>query len=118
MVNLSELNEKPFIIYPTFWQYRVIFESKQNAYGVFDEILGKREFSFELSQKSSSGKYQSYSKSLLIAKRTGLTFLKSLKKGLNSCFKLRKIEVKLSLKNGLKFIKSKNFTKKLNFCQI
>lgn len=60
MVNLSELNEKPFIIYPTFWQYRVIFESKQNAHGVFDEILGKREFSFEPSKQSKNAKYQSY----------------------------------------------------------
>ena len=114
MVNLSELNEKPFIIYPTFWQYRVIFESKQNAHGVFDEILAS-----PLSSKAAVANTKATrSKSLLIAKRTGLTFLKSLKKGLNSCFKFREIEVKFSLKKGLKIIKGKNFTKKLNFCQI
>ena len=81
MVNLSELNEKPFIIYPTFWQYRVIFESKQNAHGVFDEILGKREFSFELSQKSSSGKYQSYTLKVVVdSEKDRLDIFEKLKK--------------------------------------
>lgn len=81
MVNLSELNEKPFIIYPTFWQYRVIFESKQNACGVFDEILGKREFSFELSQKSSSGKYQSYTLKVFVdSEKDRLDIFEKLKK--------------------------------------
>lgn len=81
MVNLSELNEKPFIIYPTFWQYRVIFESKQNAYGVFDGILGKREFSFELSQQSSSGKYQSYTLKVFVdSERDRLDIFEKLKK--------------------------------------
>lgn len=81
MVNLSELNEKPFIIYPTFWQYRVIFESKQNAHGVFDEILGKREFSFELSQQSKNAKYQSYTLKVFVdSEKDRLDIFEKLKK--------------------------------------
>lgn len=81
MVNLSELNEKPFIIYPTFWQYRVIFESKQNAHGVFDEILGEREFSFAPSQQSSGGKYQSYTLKVFVdSEKDRLDIFEKLKK--------------------------------------
>lgn len=81
MVNLSELNEKPFIIYPTFWQYRVIFESKQNAHGVFDEILGKREFSFEYSQQSKNAKYQSYTLKVFVdSEKDRLDIFEKLKK--------------------------------------
>lgn len=60
MVNLSALDEKPLINYPTFWDYKVIFEMHQNAQGIFKEILGEREFEFHHSNESSSGKYQSY----------------------------------------------------------
>lgn len=60
MVNLSALDEKPLINYPTFWDYKVIFEMHQNAQGIFKEILGERQFEFQHSNESSSGKYQSY----------------------------------------------------------
>ncbi|HED7179390.1 TPA: DUF493 domain-containing protein [Campylobacter jejuni] len=46
--------------YPTFWDYKVIFEVHVKASEIFQEILGQREYKFEHSNSSASGKYQSY----------------------------------------------------------
>lgn len=60
MVNLNALDEKPVIIYPTFWAYKVILEAKQDAKALFDELLKGKKFEFKPSNTSQNGKYQSY----------------------------------------------------------
>ena len=81
MVNLSALDEKPLINYPTFWDYKVIFEMHQNAHGIFKEILGEREFKFQHSNESSSGKYQSYKLSVYVdSEKDRLVLFNELKK--------------------------------------
>lgn len=80
-MNLSALDEKPLINYPTFWEYKVIFEMHQNAGGVFKEILGEREFKFQHSNESTSGKYQSYKLSVFVdSEKDRLTLFAELKK--------------------------------------
>lgn len=81
MVNLSALDEKPLINYPTFWDYKVIFEMHQNAQGIFKEILGERQFEFQHSNESSSGKYQSYKLRVFVdSEKDRLTLFAELKK--------------------------------------
>lgn len=58
--NLCDLKKEPQINYPTFWDYKVIFEVHIKASEIFEEILGQREYKFEHSNSSASGKYQSY----------------------------------------------------------
>ncbi|EAI8866211.1 DUF493 domain-containing protein [Campylobacter jejuni] len=60
MVNLCDLKKEPQINYPTFWDFKVIFEVHIKASEIFQEILGQREYKFEHSNSSASGKYQSY----------------------------------------------------------
>ncbi len=61
MANLSETNAKPFVSYPTFWEFKVVFEKQDAVNAIFHKILGKkREFSHELSKDSKNSKYQSY----------------------------------------------------------
>ena len=59
---VANLNEpKPFINYPTFLEYKVVFEKQDAVNAIFRKILGeKREFSHELSKDSKNSKYQSY----------------------------------------------------------
>ncbi|EAL5963812.1 DUF493 family protein [Campylobacter jejuni] len=60
MVNLYDLKKEPKVNYPTFWDYKVIFEVHVKASEIFQEILGQREYKFEHSNSSTNGKYQSY----------------------------------------------------------
>ncbi len=50
MVNLCDLKKEPQINYPTFWDYKVIFEVHVRASEIFQEILGQREYKFEHSE--------------------------------------------------------------------
>lgn len=60
MVNLCDLKKEPIINYPTFWDYKVVFESHINALEVFEEILNEREFKYKKSNTSKQGTYKSY----------------------------------------------------------
>lgn len=48
MVNLCDLKKEPQINYPTFWDYKVIFEVHVKASEIFEEILGQREYNLNI----------------------------------------------------------------------
>ncbi|TQR32420.1 DUF493 domain-containing protein [Campylobacter sp. MIT 99-7217] len=80
MVNLCDLKQEPIINYPTFWDYKVIFDVGIKAGESFEEILGQREFKYKHSNSSTSGKYQSYLLSVYVdSKKDRLEIFEKLK---------------------------------------
>ncbi|MBZ7936247.1 MULTISPECIES: HP0495 family protein [Campylobacter] len=80
MVNLCDLNKEPIINYPTFWDYKVIFDTHVHAGEVFEKLLGQREFKYKHSNASSSGKYQSFLLSVYVdSKQDRLDIFEKLK---------------------------------------
>lgn len=80
MVNLCDLNKEPKINYPTFWDYKVIFETHIQADEIFKDILKQREYKFKHSNSSTSGKYQSYLLSVYVdSKKDRLDIFNQLK---------------------------------------
>ncbi|MCH5336558.1 MAG: DUF493 family protein [Campylobacter sp.] len=80
MVNICELKQEPLINYPTFWDFKVIFEVKAPAEKIFKDILGQREFNFKASHKSKNGTYQSYLLSVFVdSKKDRLEIFEKLK---------------------------------------
>lgn len=80
MVNLCDLKQEPIINYPTFWDYKVIFEANINAGSIFKELLGQREFKYKHSNESKSGKYQSFLLSVYVdSKKDRLDIFEKLK---------------------------------------
>lgn len=65
-MNLNACDEKPIINYPCFWEYKIIFESTENAKSIIEHIIGQREFELKQGQKSSHGKYESYSLKIFV----------------------------------------------------
>jgi len=79
-VHFTELNQEPLINYPTFWDYKVIFEKHTYAGRVFEELLAQREFKYQLSHTSKNGKYQSYLLSVFVdSKKDRLDIFEKLK---------------------------------------
>ncbi|MGP1486161.1 MAG: HP0495 family protein [Campylobacter sp.] len=66
MANICDLNEKPKIQYPTFWEYKIIIEKFQDAKKITEQIVQKREHRLIFSKHSKDGKYASYSLSVLV----------------------------------------------------
>lgn len=60
MVNICDLKKEPIISYPTFWDYKVVFEAGIDALEVFTQILNEREFKYKISNTSKQGTYKSY----------------------------------------------------------
>ncbi|MBZ7942624.1 DUF493 family protein [Campylobacter molothri] len=80
MVNLCDLNKEPIINYPTFWDYKVIFDIYVHAGEVFEKLLGQREFKYKHSNTSSNGKYQSFLLSVYVdSKQDRLDIFEKLK---------------------------------------
>lgn len=80
MVNLCEFKKKPVINYPTFWDYKVIFEVHIKADEIFKELLKQREFKYKHSNSSTNGKYQSYLLSVYVdSKKDRLDIFEKLK---------------------------------------
>ncbi|MBZ7954252.1 DUF493 domain-containing protein [Campylobacter sp. W0018] len=80
MVNLCDLNKEPIINYPTFWDYKVIFDTHVHVGEVFEKLLGQREFKYKHSNASSSGKYQSFLLSVYVdSKQDRLDIFEKLK---------------------------------------
>lgn len=52
--------KKPEILYPLFWEYKVIFENNADAKNIVKNALGDREHTLEFSKSSQNDKYQSY----------------------------------------------------------
>lgn len=66
MVNLNACEQKPIITYPSFWEYKIIFEKGFNTPLFCKELLGQREFSCEFSHASSNDKYHSFLLKVLV----------------------------------------------------
>lgn len=66
MINLNEIQEKPIINYPSFWEYKVIFDAQTKAQSVFDELLKNKDFSFAPTNTSKNGTYQGYKLKVLV----------------------------------------------------
>lgn len=64
VLNLNELDTKPRIEYPLFWEYRVIFKKNEEVALIFKELLRDKKFSCKNSLQN--GKYQSYMLSVLV----------------------------------------------------
>lgn len=80
VVNLCDLKQEPIVNYPTFWDYKVIFEAHVHAGALFEELLGQREFKYKHSNASSSGKYQSFLLSVYVdSKKDRLDIFEKLK---------------------------------------
>ncbi len=80
MVNICELKEEPLINYPTFWEFKVIFEANARAEEIFKSILEQRQFHFKTSHKSKNGTYQSYTLSVFVdSKKDRLELFEKLK---------------------------------------
>lgn len=60
VVNLNACDQKPEIDYPTFWEYKIIFEKGVNANAICQELLGQREFSCKFSHASKNDTYHSF----------------------------------------------------------
>lgn len=60
MANICDLNKQPDIEYPTFWEYKIIIDSTQNAENIAAEVAKDREYKLEFSKFSSDKKYKSY----------------------------------------------------------
>ncbi|RKO64581.1 hypothetical protein CKA54_04055 [Campylobacter sp. P255] len=60
MVNICDLKKEPIIDYPTFWDYKVVFEANTNALEIFNQILNQRDFKYQISNTSKQGIYKSY----------------------------------------------------------
>lgn len=81
MVHLNELDEKPVITYPTFWDYKVIFEADKDVKALFNELLKGQKFEFKPSNTSQNGKYQSYNLSVFVqSEKERLALFAELKK--------------------------------------
>ena len=80
VVNICELKQEPLINYPTFWDFKVIFEAHTHAETIFKSVLGQREFKFKASHKSKNGTYQSYLLSVFVdSKKDRLELFEKLK---------------------------------------
>lgn len=66
MLNLSEIDAKPEIKYPIFWEYKVILDAKDDAPSLFCELLGEKNFEMSRSNHSTQGRYQSYKLRVLV----------------------------------------------------
>lgn len=59
-MNICDLNKKPQIDYPTFWEYKAIFEREQDAAAIIGQIIAERQHSLKFSKFSKDKKYASY----------------------------------------------------------
>ena len=66
MINLNEINAKPIINYPVFWEYKVIFDAATKAQSVFEALLQNKDFSFAPTNTSKNGTYQGYKLKVLV----------------------------------------------------
>lgn len=58
--------EKPYIEYPTQWEFTLFGTSEELVRGALEQLLPSREHSFAPSHNSKGGKYHSFKLSLLV----------------------------------------------------
>lgn len=67
MASICEMSSKKAEInYPSFWEYRVIFDKNDDVNKIAAEVLKDYEYKISFSKFSSGGKYASYSMNVLV----------------------------------------------------
>ncbi len=67
MAYICEINgKKPEIIYPTFWEYKIIFDSSSDEKSIIKECVGDRKHKLKISHTSKNGKFKSFNLSVLV----------------------------------------------------
>lgn len=67
MAQICDLNgKKPDIVYPTFWEYKVIFDSNADEKSIIKECVGERNHKITPSNSSKNGKFKSFNLSVLV----------------------------------------------------
>ena len=68
MAQICDLNgKKPDIVYPTFWEYKVIFDSNADEKSVIKECIKERNHKIIPSNTSKNGKFKSFNLSVLVS---------------------------------------------------
>ncbi|OQX73644.1 MAG: hypothetical protein B6D59_05055 [Campylobacteraceae bacterium 4484_4] len=68
-------HDKPEIVYPCEWEYKVIVDAEYDIGELTGELLGEREHTLKPSNTSKGGKYRSYSIRLLVHNEEERRFL-------------------------------------------
>ncbi|MBE2984012.1 DUF493 domain-containing protein [Campylobacter sp. RM9344] len=67
MASICDINnQKPTISYPVFWEYKVIFDAKDDVKKRVLDIVGNREHKLVFSKFSKDKKYASYNVNVLV----------------------------------------------------
>lgn len=66
MATTCDLNKEPEIIYPNFWEYKIIVLDSDNAEAIVQSVVGERQHKITPSKSSKEGKYKSYNLSVLV----------------------------------------------------
>lgn len=66
MATTYDLNKEPEIIYPNFWEYKIIVLDSDNAEAIVQGVVGERQHKITPSKSSKEGKYKSYNLSVLV----------------------------------------------------
>ena len=66
MATTCDLNKEPEIIYPNFWEYKIIVLDSDNAEAIAQGVVGERQHKITPSKSSKDGKYKSYNLSVLV----------------------------------------------------
>ncbi len=71
MAKICDFNgKKPEIIYPIFWEYKVIFDSLSDEKSIIKECVGDREYKLQSSHTSKNAKFKSFNLSVLVNNNT------------------------------------------------
>lgn len=65
-MNLTDINEKPKIEYPTQWKYKIIFDAGDDEKAKVAQIMGDKEYSLSPSKSSKNDKYASFELSTVV----------------------------------------------------
>ncbi|EKU11343.1 HP0495 family protein [Campylobacter showae] len=66
MATTCDLNKEPEIIYPNFWEYKIIVLDSENAQAIVQGVVGERQHKITPSKSSKEGKYKGYNLSVLV----------------------------------------------------
>ena len=66
MATTCDLNKEPEIIYPNFWEYKIIVLDSDNAEAIVQSVVGERQHKITPSKSSKESKYKSYNLSVLV----------------------------------------------------
>ena len=66
MATTCDLNKEPEIIYPNFWEYKIIVLDSENAQAIVQSVVGERQHKITPSKSSKEDKYKSYNLSVLV----------------------------------------------------